>query len=170
MKRFFIILAVILAMAVCAVFLIPFGEIQDHVVFYYAQTDFSYGVPDGVIGTEFREVNGRSDDLPYLLALYLEGPLNVSLTSPFPSKKAQILELSLTDQLIKIQLSDLDTTMTDSRFSLACACLSKTCLGLTDAQAVQITSGSRSVKMDRNNLLLFDESVSVELPHQEETK
>lgn len=171
MKRFFIILAVVLAVVLGAVFLIPFGEIQDHVTFYYVQTDFSYGSPDGVIGAEIREVNGRSGDLPYLLALYLEGHLTPSLTSPFPSKgTTQILELDRKEQVIEIKLSNLDVTMTDSQFSLACACLTKTCLGLTDAQAVQITSGSRCVTMDRNNLLVFDESASVQLPQQEETK
>ena len=170
MKRFLIILAAILAIILGAAFLTPFREIQDHVTFYYAQSDFSYASPEGVIGAEIREVNGRCDDLPYLLALYLEGPLAPSLTSPFPGKgTTQILELERKDQVIEVKLSNLDVTMTDSQFSLACACLTKTCLGLTDAQAVKINSGSRCVTMDHHNLMVFDESASVQLPQQEDT-
>lgn len=171
MKRYLIIPAVILALVLCAVLVIPYGEIQDYVTFYYPQTDFSYGSPEGVIGSEMRELNGRVSDLPYLLALYLEGPLSPSLKSPFPSQgTTQILELTQTDRVIQIALSNLDVSMTDSQFSLACACLTKTCLELTEARAVKITSGSRSVTMSQDNLLIFDESASVILPQQEETK
>ena len=57
---------------------------------------------------------------------------------------------------ITLYLSDTAATMDDMEYSLACTCLSLTCLDLTDAASVTITSGNRSITMNRNTLTLFD--------------
>ena len=46
--------------------------------------------------------------------------------------------------------------MTDAAFSLACACLTKTCMELTQASSVTVISGTRMVTMGPDNLILTD--------------
>ena len=46
--------------------------------------------------------------------------------------------------------------LSDAEFSLACACLSMTCMELVNAEKVTIVSGSRSLTLSRDNLLLND--------------
>ena len=57
---------------------------------------------------------------------------------------------------LTIEISNTSALLTDSEFSLACACLSMTCMELTNAENVTITSGSRSLTLSRDNLLLND--------------
>ncbi len=131
----------------------PFKE---PVTFYYLRKEFQFGVEDGVIASEAREASGHTDDLSYLIALYLMGPANEQLTSPLPNG-TRILT-SRVDQIIYLDLSDHAQDLADSDFTLACACLSLTCFGITNAQEVIITCGSRSITMDRDSLSLFDDS------------
>ena len=171
LKKFLIILACVLAVALIIFLTIPYEHTVDSVTFYYVKNSFSPGTPEGVIGAEQREVGGHEGDLDYLLALYLGGPMDAGLTSPFPGPSAtRILTLKQDGPSLTIQLSDLSNSMTDSEFSLACACLTKTCMGLTEARTVRITSGDRSVKMNADNLVFFDESSSVFKSETEETK
>ena len=160
------ILAVVLLIAVIAA---PRKDISNLVTFYYARSEFAYGVPDGTIGSEQRAVGGHEGDLNYLLALYLEGPLEQGLKSPLPGADyVRILDLTQKGDALHITLSDLSNIMTDSEFTLACACLTKTCLGLHNVQAVQIISGDRSLRMNPANLQFYDESTSVISPKTEE--
>ena len=170
-KKFFSILAcVMLAVVVIAAFF-PYEQIQDPVTFYYPRSEYRYGSQDGVIGSEQRDVGGRKNDLGYMLALYLEGPMDQNLIAPFPGKSlTRILTLKQAGNSLVILLSDLGDSMTDGEFSLACACLTKTCLEMTNVQAVQITSGDRAVRMTHGNLIFFDESASVIQPMGEEKK
>ncbi len=50
--------------------------------------------------------------------------------------------------------------MTDTEFTLACACLTMTTLSITGGDEVTITSGSRSVTMSRDSLTLIDDSTA----------
>ena len=170
-KKFMIILCCILAAAGLIYLTMPRETLDNTVTFYYARTEFAYGTPYGAIGSEQREVGGHENDLNYLLALYLEGPLDKSLRSPLPGKSyVRILDLSQRGDALHIQLSDLSSVMTDSQFTLACACLTKTCLGIHNVQAVQVTSGDRTVRMNPANLQFYDESTSVINAEREEIK
>ena len=170
-KKFLIIFGCVMAVVLAIALSVPQQEQDNTMTFYYARSQFAYGVPDGVIGSEQRDVGGHERDVDYLLALYLEGPLDTSLTSPFPRKTVtRILSVTQQTGLLNIQLSDLSNAMTDSQFSLACACLTKTSLALPGVHAVQITSGNRSVRMNHANVHFYDESSSVKIPQTEEEK
>ena len=171
MKKRFWIPAVILGALLLLVILAPKNENKDTVTFYYARQDYKFGSPDGTIGFEERSVGRRNKDYSYLLTLYLEGPLSPNLKTPFPGKNIeQVQTVDLEDGVATITLADLGVGMTDSQFCLSCAALSKTCIALTDAHTVKISSGERSVTMTLQNLLLYDDSASVERIDQEERK
>ena len=112
-------------------------------------------------GGEEREVTGYRDNLKYLLTFYLMGPISQELSSPLP-RGTQLYSIGQDSAELIIELSDTASTLNDSRFSLACACLSMTCMGLTNAERVTIVSGSRSLTFASDNLLLSDTITSEE--------
>lgn len=153
MKRIFcLILPICLLLCGC-------GErIKEPVTFYYLRSAYQEDMSD-VIASEEREAGGHREDLAYLLALYLMGPSEEGLESPLP-KGTKIFTVSETDEGILLHISDTTETLTDLQYSLACACLSMTCLELTDAPQVTIASGERSVTMSHDTLTLYDGSTA----------
>ena len=132
------------------------GErMKDPVTFYYPRREFQYGAADGVIASEQREASGHRKDLDYLLALYLIGPTDETLYSPIP-RGTRFLKIGQQDAAVTLELTDTAQSMTEAEFTLACACLTITCLSITNAQSVTVISGSRTVTMSRDNLTLYD--------------
>ena len=142
-------------------------RLKEPVTFYYLNANFEEDMST-VILSEQREASGHRHDLSYLMALYLMGPTEEDLRSPIP-RGTRIYTSAYSEDSVELNLSDTDKTLTDSEFSLACACLSLTCLDLTEAQSVTISSGSRSLTMTRDALLLSDSILSV-TEQQEETQ
>ena len=168
-KKFMVILGCVLSVIMLIILASPKKDLSGNVTFYYARKDFSYGTPDGAIGSELRDVRGHEQDLNYLLGLYLEGPLDETLQTPVPGKSyPRILDLEIVGDALHIRLSDLSTVRSDSEFTMASACLTKTCLELTNVQALLIESGNRSVRMNPANLKFYDESTSVLFQEREE--
>lgn len=164
MKRYFaLFLALSLLLSGCGFFT---EHIKEPVTFYYLRSEFQYFSQDAVFASEEREASGHRDDLSYLMALYLMGPAEEELLSPIP-RGTRIYKTEETASGITLYLSDTAATMDDMEYSLACTCLSLTCLDLTDAAFVTITSGNRSITMNRNTLTLFDGSTAAS---GEETK
>lgn len=150
MKRFFsLILFLSLLLCGCSSLAV---RIKEPVTFYYVRTNYQYFETDGIIVSEEREASGHRDDLNYLLALYLMGPSGEDMTSPLP-KNTRLFLADQAEDRIYLLISSLDSSLSDAEFSLACACLTLTCLDITDAQSVTITSGNRSVTMSRDTIL-----------------
>ena len=135
------------------------------VTFYYcrnSQTN-AYFEENSIICAESRDLTGHRTDLHYMLGLYLTGPMEEDLVIPF-SRQTKLLSVQQQDDEILIELSDHTKTLSDSDFSLSCACLTLTCLDFTQCQSVTIVSGDRKVTMNRDNIILQDI-----LPVQENT-
>lgn len=132
---------------------------KESVEFFYLRTSYVYGSEDGVIAAETREHSGS---LEYLLSLYLRGPLDDGLKSPFPVG-CEILEVRQESKSLQLTLDQSLSRLKDLDRTLACACLAKTCFGLTDAQEIRISSGSPeenlfSITISRDSLILEDNS------------
>lgn len=143
-------------------------SVKDPIIFYYQRADFLYGETDSVIASETREASGHAGDLYYLLSLYLAGPLDEGLTCPFP-RGTKLLSVQQEDNTLLLEISNTGDTLSASRFSLACACLTMTCLELSTAEEVTVTSGERSITMTRDSFLLSD-GTAVPETTMEETK
>lgn len=150
MKKFIAILLVCLLLTGCG------SRIKEPVTFYYTRTSYQEDMQN-IIATEERESTGHRQDLTYLMALYFMGPASDDLASPIP-RGVSLLHVSMEGGKIILELTDTEKSMTDSQFSLACACLSLTCLNITLADSVTIVSGNRSVTMTAENLVLLDSS------------
>lgn len=131
--------------------------------FYYPRVEFLHGVADGVIASEERDATSGS--LPYLLSLYLIGPVEEGLRSPLPASVGIEAVAQLPDR-VELTLSDTHDVLTEAEFSLACACLAKTCFALTGTEKVHIISGSRDKLVTEDILTLYDNYT----PSTEETQ
>ena len=163
MKRAIALLLLMLMLSGCA---ISGSKIKDPVTFHYlhAQSDdqsYNAYFAEGIMGTETRDAAGRQDDLNYLLTVYFRGPLDPELVSPFPMG-SRILDIQQQDGQLTLQVNPILAEMSDMEITVACACLAKTCLDLTDADTVQIESRNLEGKLlftrtfTQDNLLLND--------------
>ena len=133
---------------------------KDDVVFYYRSVDYLNSRSGSVLDSETRDVTGYRDNPQFLVALYLAGPLDQDLQSPFPTG-TKLQSLFFKEDQLTIQLYDLPQTLSDSDFSLACACLTMTSLEFTNAKTVTILCGSRSVTMDQSILTFTDTPATI---------
>ena len=126
-----------------------------------ANGEIAHGSADSLIGSEVREGDGYQDNLTLLLDVYLHGPLDKDFRSPFPVGTA-LRSLNLQDQTAAVMISSHLATLTGVDLTVACGCLALTVMDLTGASTVIITAenalldGKESVTMDRNNLVLID--------------
>lgn len=162
MKRIFcLLLAVLLAGGLFGCHYSDSGDILEPVEFFYPRDSeyFVYGSADGVIAPEVREASGHTNDLPYLLSMYLRGPQDSALRSPFPVG-CTLEEARMEDGTLFIRLSEEFSILENMELTLACAALAKTCLSMTDAMDIHINSQSDektvSMHLTADALLLSD--------------
>ena len=97
---------------------------------------------------------------------YLQGPNTDECVSPFPAG-VSVLSIEQHDSKLSIQLSAPFAELSGIDLTLACACLSKTIMQLTQCTTVEISvpgatlNGSASIIMDEQHLLLLDNSVQL---------
>lgn len=133
---------------------------REPVTFYYLRTDYRYGTADGVIAGESRESSGHSGDLTYLISMYLMGPSSEELVSPLP-QGTTLLDIIQEENTVTLALSDVGKSVTELEYSLACACLAMTVMGISGGDSVTIQSGDRSVTITGDNLTIYDSSTAV---------
>ncbi len=157
----------LLALLVCICLLIPAAgcslfseEIQEPVQFYYLRESYLYGQEDAVIRAEERDGTGHIKDPEYLLQLYLMGPHEEKLISPFPSG-LQIVNIVTGREGVRIALSDPKGTlsaMPEIRKTVVFSCLALTCFDITGIPTVTIAWDDEIVAMTQDSLTLFDSS------------
>lgn len=155
MKRALCLLLCLCLAALCSCSASSSGS-GEPVFFYYRRAEFQYHSTENVIVSEQREISGQGRDLNYLVALYLVGPLDDSLVSPFP-KGTKLIGLEKSGGELVLTLSDAANTLSDSAFSLACSCLALTCSSFSDAEKVTIVCAERTMTVTPDNLVLSDD-------------
>ena len=167
-----LILTILLVLPLCACHYSDSGDILEPVEFFYPRnsTFFVYGTADGVVASETREASGHVDDLNYLIAMYLRGPQDKSLRSPFPSG-CRLEEVRTGGNSLCIVLSSEFTTLENTDLTLACASLAKTFLPISNSQRIRIESAadekSLTITLHKDSLLLADYSAFEIAPIQE---
>ena len=152
MKRIFSLILCLLL-----VFCLAGCQKKESVQFYYLRSEVQYGLADGVIASESREISLEGTSLEYLLKLYLEGPVSQELRSPFPAGTA-LVSLSRNDTQLTVTLSEVFSRLENVNYTVACACVASTGFSLTDAESVTILSGDTVITLTRNNVSFWDES------------
>ena len=127
---------------------------KDAVQFYYPRKEILYG-PGGVITSDARDISHPADDLAYLLTLYLEGPIDQDLYSPFPDGTA-VNRLKLQEGCLTISLSEHFSDLEGLDYTIACTCIALTCFSLTEVESVEITSENQTLPLNRDSVALAD--------------
>jgi hypothetical protein len=112
---------------------------SDPVNFYYRTTSVIYGSDSSIITAEIRDAQGYSNDYTYLIEQYLNGPKTYDCISPFPAGTT-MEEFSISGNKAQILLSPHLLVLSSSELMVACACLTKTIIGLTGVDIVQISA------------------------------
>ena len=141
---------------------------SDSMDFYYVRSHYQYGKPQGVIYAESRDVTGHAQDLPYLMALYLSGPLDEGLSSPFP-RGTRLVSLYTQDNTLFVELTPPGSGTSSTDFTLSSSCLALTFLYFSNVDQVTVTSGENTITLNAENLLLYDQP-SYSSTTTEETK
>lgn len=115
------------------------NDSDDQAAFYYVRSEISFQAADGVIAPELREIGDRSNDLAYLLSLYLQGPQSDTLRSPFP-ENLTLVQVRQQEAYLEVVVSHRLSDLTGIELTLACSCLAKTCMALSGAQEVRISA------------------------------
>lgn len=126
----------------------------EKVTFYYVRRDYAQDM-SSPIAPELRDAAGLQGNLSHLLSVYLMGPSWDSLSGPF-SVNVRLQELTRTGETLNVLLTDAAYLLSDSEYSLGCACVALTLFDATDANLVVITSGSRTLSINRNQLIYQD--------------
>lgn len=142
---------------------------EDPILFYYPRSisHYEFGSTDGVISWEERDPAGHRNNLRYLLTLYLLGPVDEHLTSPFP-EGCQIIDLNRSETHVTITLNANFATLKEMDLTLACVSLAQTCFSLTEVQTVRIlcetSDGQTAIDetITRQQLLTEDISLPAE--------
>lgn len=138
---------------------------DEPVTFYYQRTEYIFGQTDSVIAAETLEGAQINANLSSLLEAYLQGPTSEQLQNPFPAD-TRIEKVTRQGTVLQLKMNDKFSQLSGMELTIACACLSKTVLSLTDCTAVQIIlvgelpDTQRIITMDNQSLLLMDDIIT----------
>ena len=161
-KLIWILFAVIMLLSACA----KPPLYQNTVDFYYCVSELQYSAQSSSIASESREcqhLNTNED----IIRLYLLGPQNSSLRSPFPND-IQLLSMHQNESTIYLLLSTEFSNLNNLELTLSSSCLALTVLQLTGAEKVCISAqgallnGQQAITMTRESLLLSDTTMNNE--------
>lgn len=158
----FLLLSVFLGLTACTK---QDPAIQEPVSFYYRRSALSYGENDTAILSLVADANGHKHDFPWILGEYLKGPQSEDMLQTFPHGTT-LVSLTMDGDAVTVVLSKHLGQLTGVDLTIACACLTKTVIGLTNAKTVIIQAensdlnGAPQIVMDEEILLLLDNSAS----------
>lgn len=149
-----------LVISLCACFAGSRSGMNESINCYYLRKTFEYGAEDSVIAIEQRDASGHMQDYRYLLSMYLQGPLDQNLVSPFPFR-TKLISVEKNENQLEISLNKELTNLDNASQVLAFACLAKTGIAISNAESVHITVesdefSSIDVTISADQLLLYD--------------
>lgn len=136
-------------------------EFQQPVSFFYPEKAQEDGSITNVIRAELREGAVFSGDLQQLLTAYMVGPKDSVLYVPFPVH-TELNEVSVVDNKVILHFNSAFGELSSLERTIACACISKTCMEFTGAVSVEIFAegilfdGVDSIVITQDNLLTED--------------
>ena len=140
---------------------------REPVRFFYPRTTdtIDFTSPDGAITYEDREGAGYTGNFPYLLNLYLRGPVDQTLSNPFPAATS-LVELQVYGSYAFVTLSDSFAQLSGMELTIACACLTLTVTTLTKADYVclraqtQPLDGKEQLTLHAKDFLFTDDTTT----------
>lgn len=121
---------------------------ENAVTFYYVRKDLAFSIDEPMI-VEVAHHPANSPNYESIINQYFSGPYSNDLASPFP-EGLLLQAFVLTDSHLSVTLSNHMDNLTASRQTIAFACITKTLIGLTGVDTVEIivdnsTSGGQRI-------------------------
>lgn len=158
MKRFFVIVAILVFIVGLSSCVPKKEEFVEPVSFYYCNDISSKDDFEHIFVPEQREGAEYLDNKPALLSLYLKGPESEGLVSPFPADLS-VVSVQHDNSHVHIVLSDHLANLTGLDLSIACTCLSMTVLELYDCDAVEISAEHKL--LDEQKSIVFTADILI---------
>lgn len=138
--------------------------------FYYPRQNYGYDELEGHFSQQSAQEELR-EDIVYrssrqVIDAYLLGPLDPALSNPFPAG-TQLVTLRVEGAVLHMTLTDQLAQLTGIPLIMACACLAKTAITLTNTAQVQIKcesamlDGERVIVMSKDSVI-FDDPIFVD--------
>ena len=153
------ILLVILVFSFCAC--AEQQSFDQPVAFYYPELPQENGAIENVVGSEIREGSSFSGDLSALLGVYLQGPRDEQLSAAF-FQQITLIDATVLDNQISLVFSENFSQLSGIDRSIACVCISMTCMDFTSADTVEIFventlfDGNESIVISRDAIFIQD--------------
>lgn len=115
---------------------------------------------------ELREITGHETDYRWVLEQYFLGPESEDLVAPF-QKSTKLISVKLIDAQLRLMVSDDISELSGIDLTLACACITRTCMGFDGVESVSISAegatlaGKTSIVMHADNMLLEDSGADI---------
>ena len=159
-KQVSLLLALALLMAVCGC---TQPQMSSPGSFYYKCAQPQFDAENSVIQAEQRELAEVHDDMKQMLELYLLGPQDPSLVSPFP-RNTHVVDASIGNQTLYLTLSEEFAQLSGVDLTIACGCITRTAAALFPIDQVhfQVEGASQSgssFTMSPDHLQLIDDSL-----------
>lgn len=162
MKKFLCPFLAILLLCGCDY---PNQSIEKPISFYYISQNTEYQPGQSLIREQIVEGADMGNTLDAILTAYLIGPdPDTQLQSPFPTGTA-LISVNRSGEILYVKLSGRFAQLSGIQLSVACACITKTCISLCDAKYVRIQAvggtldGAEYIQMDAQSVLLADNDI-----------
>ena len=145
------------------------------IAFYYPRSDYGYNTMENrfygrVIEAEIRE------DIPQqsvheILTIYLKGSISQAYSNPYPSN-LKVESVSVVNKMSYIKVSNHLSELTGIRLMIACACLSRTVMDMTNTTSVEIScntallDGKKHIVFHTDSFLLEDSAAVATDPQE----
>lgn len=138
--------------------------------FYYPRQNFGYDEMQGRFFQQSAQEELRNDIVyqssKKVIDEYLLGPLDPALSNPFPTG-TQLVSLRVEGAVLHMTLTDHLAELTGVPLIMACACLAKTAIILTNTAQVQIRCASASLDGEKvivmgQGSVIFDDPIIIE--------
>ncbi|MBS5672048.1 MAG: GerMN domain-containing protein [Oscillospiraceae bacterium] len=134
--------------------------------FYYKTVDARYGEGQGATGYELREVYGHESDYVWILTEYLQGPVSQELVAPF-QRSVSVVSAERVGTQLQLCMSEELANLSGVDLTLACACITWTCLECSGVESVSIRAvgrqldGKEEIVLNRTHFLMEDSSANL---------
>lgn len=141
----------------------PMSQMLNPADLYYCKTEVCHGIEDGVIGAQTVDLGETPPELDRFLQVYLSGPTEQTLESPFPTN-TEVQSVTAANNTVTVQLGGAYAELSGIQATVADACLARTLLDYTGAEKILLTVADdagqtlRSRKIAHSDILLFDDS------------
>lgn len=137
MKKLLCVILVLLAILMCCSCSKQDSADTVTVNFYYIKNEAEFGSDTPVLTKVARDIKAQEYSHTETIRIYLNGPTSYDCISPFPGG-TELVDMHVDGTRSYVVLSPHIGTLTSVKQTVACACLARTVLELTQTDSVQI--------------------------------